>query len=64
MVMISLNMNYTIVVALQSLTALYSAHLVKYSVTVMMYLASVHFPRGLIGPMKSISHFSNSYKVS
>jgi hypothetical protein len=49
-------MNHAIVVALQSLTALSSSHLVKYSVAVMMYRASVCLPNGLIGPTKSISH--------
>jgi hypothetical protein len=54
----------TAVVSLQSLNALASAHLVKYSVAVMMYLALVCFPGGLIGPTKSIVHFSKACKVS
>jgi hypothetical protein len=57
-------MNCADVVALQSLTALASSHLVKYSVAVMMYQAHVHFPSGLIGPTKSIVHFSNACKVN
>jgi hypothetical protein len=51
----SSKMNYTIVDALESLIALASAHLVKYSVAVMMYQAPVRFPVGLIGPTKSIA---------
>jgi hypothetical protein len=62
--MMSSNMKRVDVVALQSLTALSSAHLVKYSVAVIMYLAHVHFPGGLIGPTKSMAHFSNSCRVS
>jgi hypothetical protein len=60
--MVSSNMNSTIVVALQSLTALASAHLVKYFVAVIIYLALMHLPGGLIGPTKSMAHFSNAYK--
>jgi hypothetical protein len=52
------------VVALQSLTALASTHLVKYYVIVIMYLALVHFPGGFIGPTKSMVHLSNSCRVS
>jgi hypothetical protein len=57
--MISSNMKRAAVVALQSSTALASAHL-----AVMMYLAHVCFPGEFIGPTKSMSHFSNAYKVS
>jgi hypothetical protein len=57
-------MNHTGVAALQSLTALASSHLVKHFVAVMIYQAPMHFPSGLIGPMKSISHFSNACKVN
>jgi hypothetical protein len=60
----SSNMNRIAVVALQSLIALASAHLVKYFVTVIMYLDPVHFPIGFIGPTKSMAHFSNSCSVS
>jgi hypothetical protein len=61
--MISSNMKRAAVVALQSLMALASAHLVRYSVVVIMYLAHVHFPGGFIGPRKSMAHFSNACRV-
>ena len=64
LVMMSSNMKRTVVVALQSLTALDLAHLVKYPVTVIMYLALVHFPSGFIGTTKSIDYFSSSCRVS
>jgi hypothetical protein len=51
------------VVALQSLTALPSAHLVRYYVVVIIYLAPVRFPGGFIGPTKSMAHFSNACRV-
>jgi hypothetical protein len=57
--MMSSNMNCVVVAALQSLTALASSHLVKYFVIVMMYQVPLCFPSGLIGPTKSIAHFSN-----
>ena len=56
-------MNCVAVAASQSLTALVSAHLVRYYVPVMMYLTPVHFPGGLIGPTKSIAHLSNARSV-
>jgi hypothetical protein len=62
--MMSSNMKCATVVSLQSLTALASAHLVKYYVTIIMYLALVHFPGGFIGPTKSMNHFSNDCRVS
>ena len=49
--------------ASQFLISLASAHLVRYSVPVMMYLTPVHFPSGLIGPTKSIAHLSNARSV-
>jgi hypothetical protein len=52
-----------VVYALQSLTSVVSSHLVNYSVTVMIYLARDLLASGWIGPLKSISHFSNTYKV-
>jgi hypothetical protein len=61
--MISSNTNHAVVVALQSLTALASSHLVKYFVAVMMYRAHLRFLGGLIGPTKLMSHFSNACKV-
>ena len=56
-------MNYAAVAASQFLTALAFAHLVRYSVPVMIYLAPVHFLGGLIGPTKSIAHLSNAHNV-
>jgi hypothetical protein len=64
MVMISSNMNCVVLAALQPLNYLAFAHLVKYSVAVVMCQAPVHFPGGLIGPTKSIDHFSNAYKFN
>jgi hypothetical protein len=59
----SSNIKCAVVVALQSFTALASAHLVKYYVAVMIYLAPVCFPGGFIGPTKSMAHFSNACRV-
>ena len=56
-------MNCVVVAASQFLTAFSSAHLVRYSVPVMMYLTPVRFPGGLIGPTKYIAHLSNSRSV-
>jgi hypothetical protein len=64
LVMMSSNMKHAVVFSLQSLTSLALAHLVKYSITVIMYLSLVHFPGGFIGPTKSMAHFSNAYNVS
>jgi hypothetical protein len=64
LVMISSNMKCIDVVALQSLIDVASSHLFKYYVTMIMYLVPVCFLGGFIGPMKSMSHFSNSCKVS
>jgi hypothetical protein len=63
LVMVSSKMNYTAVAALKSLTSLASSHLVKYYVVVIMYLAPVHLPGGLIGPTKSMAHFLNTCNV-
>jgi hypothetical protein len=41
-----------------------SDHLVKYFVAVMIYLSPDLFVGGLIGPTKSISHFSNTCKFT
>ena len=57
-------MNCVAVATPQFLTALSSAHLVRYSVPVIMYLTPVHFPGGLIEPTKSIAHFSNVRSVT
>jgi hypothetical protein len=59
----SSNIKCATVVALQSLIALALAHLVRYSVAVIIYLAPVHFPGGFIGPTKSMAHFSNHCRV-
>jgi len=53
-----------VVSALQSFTSAASAHLVRYSIMVMMYLALVIFVGGLIGPTKSIVHLSNTCNVT
>ena len=63
MVMMFSKINCVAVAASQFLTGFASAHLVRYSVPVMMYLAPVHFPGGLIGPTKSIAHLSNARSV-
>ena len=62
--MMSSNMKHATVVALQSLTTLASAHLVKYFFVVIMYLAPVRFPGGFIGSTKSMAHFSNACRSS
>jgi hypothetical protein len=41
-----------------------SSHHLKYYVIVMMYLAPDLLDGGLIGPTKSISHLSNTCKVT
>ena len=56
-------MNYVAIEASQFLTTFTSAHLVRYSVPVMMYLTPVHFLGGLIGPTKSIAHLSNARSI-
>jgi hypothetical protein len=63
LVMMSSNMKHATIVSLQSLTSLALAHLVKYFVTVIMYLAPLHFPGGFIGHTKSIAHLSNACRV-
>src|SRR5713226_8863264 len=62
--MIFSNRNCAAIAASQFLTALASAHLVRYSVPVIIYLAPVRFPGGLIGPTKSIAHLSNACNVA
>jgi len=52
------------VTMLQSLTVLASAHLVKYSIAVIMYLAPDLLAVGLIGPTKSIAHSSNTCRLT
>ena len=56
-------MNCAAVTASQFITALASAQLVRYSIPVMMYLAPVCFPSGLIGPTKSIAHLSHAHSI-
>jgi hypothetical protein len=58
------NRKCDVVSALQSFIGVASTHLVKYYVTVIMYLAPVIFVGGLIGPTKSIAHLSNAYNVT
>jgi hypothetical protein len=64
LVMISSKMNCAVVAALQSLTSLSSTHLVKHYVTVIIYLAPMHLPGGLIGPTNSMAQFSNTCNVN
>jgi hypothetical protein len=59
----SSNINHVAIVALQSLTALASDHLVRYSVIVIIYLSPVCFPGGFIGPTKSMAHFLNACRA-
>jgi hypothetical protein len=54
------NRNHVAVFVIQSVTSVASAHLVKYYVTVIIYLGYDLLASGLIGPMKSISHLSRS----
>jgi hypothetical protein len=64
MVITCSNKNCVVVFALQYLIGVASAHLVKYSVAVMIYLDPDLFSGGLIGPTKSIAHFSNTCRVN
>jgi len=64
LVIISSKMNCPIVVALQSLNALASSHLVKYYVTMIIYLDPVCLPGGLIGSTNSMAHFLNTCNVN
>jgi hypothetical protein len=52
-----------VVSALQYLTSAPSAHIVKYSIEVMIYIAPNFFVGGWIGPTNYIAHFSNTYEV-
>jgi hypothetical protein len=58
------NRKCVVVSALKSLTGAAFSHLVRYYVVVIMYLDPVLFVGGLIGPTKSIAHFSNTYNVT
>jgi hypothetical protein len=59
-----LNRKCDVVPSLQSFTGATYAHLVRYYVAVIMYLAPVLFVGGLIGPTKSIYHLSNTFNVT
>jgi hypothetical protein len=63
LVIISSNIKHIAIVELQSLTALALAHLVRYSVVAIIYLAHVRVPGGFICPTKSMAHFSNACRV-
>jgi hypothetical protein len=58
------NKKCVIVSALQSFIGVASTHLVRYSVTLIMYLAHVILADGLIGPTNSISHLPNACNVT
>jgi hypothetical protein len=64
MVITCSNKKCDVVSMLQSLNGAASVHIVKYLVTIMIYLAPDLLVSGLIGPTKSIAHFSNTYKVT
>jgi uncharacterized membrane protein len=64
LVITCLNKKCAVVSVLQSFTSATSTHLVRYSVSVMMYLASVLLAGWLIGPTKSIAHLSKAYNVT
>jgi len=49
---------------LQSLNGASFSHLVKYSATIMIYLATEIFAGESIGPTNSIYHFSNTCRVN
>jgi hypothetical protein len=56
--------NHASVSEMQSITSVSSSHLVKYLVTVMMYLSLDILSCGLMGPAKSIAHLSNACNVT
>jgi hypothetical protein len=58
------NKKCAVVSVLHSFTGADSAHLVRYFIAVMMYLAPVLLVGGLLGPTKSIAHLSNSSNVT
>jgi hypothetical protein len=58
------NKKSVVVSVLQYFTSVASAHIVKYYVAVMIYLAPDLFVGGLIGPIISISHLSNNCEVT
>jgi len=58
------NKKHVAVYALQSFIGVASSHIVKYSVTVIIYLSHDLLEGGLIGPTNSTAHLSNTYKVT
>jgi hypothetical protein len=58
------NRKCDVVSTLQSFIGVASAHLDKYSIAVIMYLALVLFVGGLIGPTNSITHLLNAFNVT
>jgi len=56
--------NLVAVSIVQSLMGVSSAHLVKYFVAVIMYLARECLVGGIMGPMKSIAHFSKIHSMN
>jgi hypothetical protein len=49
---------------MKSFTIVGSTHLLKYYVIVMIYLALDLLAGGLIGPIKSTAHLSNTWKIN
>jgi hypothetical protein len=58
------NNKWVAISALQSFTSVASTHVVRYFITVMMYLSPVIFVGELIGPTKSIAHLLNASSVT
>jgi hypothetical protein len=58
------NKKCDVVSALKYFTGVASYHIVKYSIAVIIYLAPDLFAGGLIGHTKSVSHLSNTCKVT
>lgn len=57
------NINHAVVSTLQSLIGATSAHLVRYSIAVIIYFSPMHHNGGLMGPTKLISHLSKGFRV-
>ena len=58
------NINYTAISVVQFVTSVVYAHLVKYSIAVIMYLSRDPLVDGLIGFTRSIAHLSNDFNVT
>jgi hypothetical protein len=58
------NRNRATISVVQSIIGVVYAHLVKYFVAIMIYLAHDLLACGLIGLAKSMAHFSNAYNVT